>query len=165
MIAFRELRRGDLPFLLAVRNVSRAMLHDDSEFALEEAQAWFDKTKPPFFIATSDGIPVGYFRTSNWDEKNHHCYIGLDLHPDFRGKGLAQAAYRVFLDYLFHVRGLNKVVVEVLDINVPAQKLYARAGFSIDGVKRQEVYRNGSYLDSIVMSILKSEFELQSKSK
>jgi RimJ/RimL family protein N-acetyltransferase len=159
MIGFRRLQRSDLPFLLEVRNQSRDMLHDNSAFTLEQAQAWFDKQQPRFFLATQDGAPVGYFRTSNWDEANKHAYIGFDLHPDFRRKGLAQSAYRVFLAYLFTECGLNKVSMEVLEHNQPARRLYERVGFKHEGVKREEIYRNGRYIDSIMLSMLKSEFQ------
>ena len=91
MIVFRRLQRGDLAFLLEVRNQSRDMLHDNSVVTLEQAQVWFDTQQPRFYLATQDAKPVGYFRTSNWDEANSHAYVGFDLHPDFRGKGLAQS--------------------------------------------------------------------------
>jgi RimJ/RimL family protein N-acetyltransferase len=158
MIAFRKLQRGDLPFLLEVRNQSRDMLHDNSAFTLEQAQSWFDTQQPRFYLATHDDVPVGYFRTSNWDEANNHVYVGFDLHPDYRGKGLAQSAYRVFLAYLFTQCGLNKVSMEVLEHNHRARRLYERVGFEQEGVKRQEIYRDGRYIDSIVLSMLKSEF-------
>jgi RimJ/RimL family protein N-acetyltransferase len=158
MIVFRRLQRGDLAFLLEVRNQSRDMLHDNSVFTLEQAQVWFDTQQPRFYLATQDARPVGYFRTSNWDEANSHAYVGFDLHPDFRGKGLAQSAYRVFLTYLFTECGLNKVSMEVLEHNHPARRLYERIGFKQEGVKREEIHRNGRYIDSIMLSMLKSEF-------
>jgi RimJ/RimL family protein N-acetyltransferase len=158
MIAFRKLQRSDLPFVLEVRNLSRDMLHDNSVFTLDQAQVWFDTKQPRFYLATQDGTPVGYFRTSNWDEANSHAYVGFDLHPDFRGKGLAQAAYRAFLTYLFANCRLNKVSMEVLEHNQPARRLYERVGFIHEGVKRQEIHRDGRYIDSIILSMLKSEF-------
>jgi RimJ/RimL family protein N-acetyltransferase len=158
MIAFRRLQRGDLPFLLEVRNQSRDMLHDNSVFTLEQAQVWFDTQQPRFYLATQDDTPVGYFRTSSWDEANSRAYVGFDLHLDFRRKGLAQSAYRVFLTYLFSECGLNKVSMEVLEHNHPARRLYERLGFKQEGVKREEIHRDGRYIDSIMLSMLKSEF-------
>ena len=42
--------------------------------------------------------------------------------------------------------------------NIRAQRLYRRLGFSVEGIKRQEVWRYGRYLDSQLMSMLKSEY-------
>ena len=158
MIALRAIQRGDLSFVIAVRNECRAMLHDDTEFTLPQAEEWFDATHPRFYIASLDGAPIGYFRTSQWDETNRRAYIGFDLHRDYRGKGLAQDAYAVFLRHMFDEIGMNKVTVEVLEHNHRAQRLYERIGFVFEGRKRQEVWRDGRYLDSMILSILKSEY-------
>jgi len=158
MIAFRELQSNDLPFLVDVRNACRTMLHNDAEFTLTQAQEWFDTKRPRFYIAAHEGSPIGYFRTSNWSEANRHVYVGLDLHADYRGKGLAQAAYRVFLPYLFEDCGMNKVSAEVLEHNQRSRRLHQRLGFALEGVKRQEVWRDDRYLDSLLFSMLKSEF-------
>ena len=158
MIAFRDLQSGDLPFLLGVRNECRTMLHDDRAFTLAQAQAWFAVTRPRFYLVTQDGSPIGYFRTSHWDETNRHVHVGLDLHADHRGRGLAQQAYRAFLAFLFDECGMNKVSLEVLEHNERARRLYQRLGFVPEGVKRQEIRRDGRWLDSQLFSMLKSEF-------
>jgi hypothetical protein len=36
--------------------------------------------------------------------------------------------------------------------------LYRKLGFTIEGIKRKEVWRQGRYLDSQIMSMLKSEY-------
>jgi RimJ/RimL family protein N-acetyltransferase len=159
MVTFREMQQEDLPFLIEVRNECRAMLHDDSAFTLDQAQAWFAATRPRFYIVTHEGTAVGYFRTSHWNEANRHVSIGCDLHKDHRSKGLAQAAYRVFLRFLFEDCAISKVSLEVLEHNVRARRLYQRLGFVVEGVKRREVYRDGRHLDSIMMSMLKSAYQ------
>lgn len=161
MIAFRELQRADLAFLVNVRNGCRAMLHDDRAFTLAQAEDWFDSTRPRFYLATLGHSPIGYFRTSNWSDANRHVYIGCDLHADFRGKGYALVAYRLFLRFLFEECGMNKVSLEVLEHNQRARRLYRRLGFVLEGTKRQDVWRGDRYLDSLLFSMLKSEFVAQ----
>jgi RimJ/RimL family protein N-acetyltransferase len=158
IISLRELQRTDLPFLLGVRNSCRAMLHDDREFTLQEAEKWFDSAHPRFYLVALECRPIGYFRTSNWDDANRHVYVGCDLHESQRGKGYAQVAYDVFMRFLFNNCGINKVSLEVLSHNDRARKLYQKLGFVLEGVKRQEVWRDGRYLDSLMFSLLKSEF-------
>lgn len=158
MITFREMTKDDLSFLVEVRNECREMLHDDSVFDLADASKWFDLLHPRFYIIERNSVAVGYFRTSNWDEKNRHLYIGCDLHANFRGQGVAQLAYSSFLRFLFDELGMNKVSLEVLEHNIRAQRLYRKLGFTVEGIKRQEVWRYGRYLDSQLMSMLKSEY-------
>jgi RimJ/RimL family protein N-acetyltransferase len=157
-MSFRELNRGDLSFLVEVRNECRDMLHNDAEFSLAEANEWFDRERPRFYIITNNAAPIGYFRTSNWDDQNRHVYVGCDLHKDCRGKGLAQQAYPVFLRFLFERSGINKVSLEVLEHNIRGRRLYDSLGFKLESVRRQDVHRGGRYLDSTLMSMLKHEF-------
>ena len=134
------------------------MLHDDREFTLEEAERWFDSTQPRFYLVSLGSLPIGYFRTSNWNYASRHVYVGCDLHESYRGSGHAHAAYNVFIKFLFEDCGMNKVSLEVLSYNVRARKLYEKLGFVLEGIKRQEVWRDGRYLDSFMFSMLKSEF-------
>ncbi len=161
MIAFRKLQRDDLAFLVSVRNECRAMLHDDREFTLAQAEDWFDSTRPRFYLVALAGSPIGYFRTSNWSETNRHVYVGCDLHADFRGKGYGLTAYRMFLRFLFEECEMNKISLEALEHNQRALRLYRRLGFVLEGIKRQDVRREDRYLDSLLFSMLKSEFVAQ----
>jgi RimJ/RimL family protein N-acetyltransferase len=53
---------------------------------------------------------------------------------------------------------LNKISLEVLSNNIIALNLYKKLGFVTEGIKRQEVYKNNQWVDSIIMSILKNEY-------
>jgi RimJ/RimL family protein N-acetyltransferase len=108
-------------------------------------------------LIKKNGNRIGYFRTSNYSEDNKNIYIGADLHSDYRGKGLGYTSYAQFIPYLFNSLKLNKISLEVLSTNMNAIKLYKKLGFVEEGIKRQEVYKNGKWVDSIVMSMLKTE--------
>ncbi len=162
-VQLRYMEFDDLPFLITVRNNSRNSLHDVQKFGLADAVKWWEETKPQYFIIELlDGTPVGYFRTSNWDISwgaARRIMIGADIHPDHRRKGYAFEAYKMFLSWMFESWEMNKVSLEVLSNNQGAITLYEKLGFVHEGIKREEVLRAGKYLDSIVMSILKSEFK------
>jgi RimJ/RimL family protein N-acetyltransferase len=64
-----------------------------------------------------------------------------------------------FIPFIFDLYNLHKISLEVLSTNTRAISLYENLGFIKDGVKREEVYKNGKWIDSIIMSILKSEYE------
>lgn len=148
----------ELVFLNGVRNDCAAeFLHDSSTYSLDDTRRWHAQLKTPYYIVYDDGKKIGYFRTSNYSSINKNMYIGMDLHREFRGKGLAFQAYIVFIPYVFFSYLLNKVSLEVLASNIKAYDLYKRLGFVEEGIKRQEVYKNGIYIDSIIMSMLKSE--------
>jgi len=157
---FTKLTYDDLPFLNEVRNECAVeFLHNSSTFTLEQTQEWFDKTNPNFWVIWENGERIGYFRTSEWSVENKNCYVGADLHKNFRGRGLAYEAYIKFLPFLFNYFGLHKITLEVLESNVRAINLYKKLGFKTEGVKIDEVYKNGEWVNSIIMSILENELK------
>ena len=158
MISFRPLSRDDVPFLTEVRNeCAEQYLHTSSKFSVDDAYKWFDTNKPMFYTILYNDVKIGYFRVTNYSEVNRNLYIGADLHKDYRGKGLAYEAYRLFIPFVIKKYNLHKVSLEVLANNIRAYNLYVKLGFVNEGVKRQEVYKNGDFVGSIVMSILASE--------
>ena len=53
---------------------------------------------------------------------------------------------------------LNRIYLEVFETNPRAMKTYEAAGFTREGVLRQEIFKNGRYIDVIIMGILQSEW-------
>lgn len=149
---------GDIEFFNITRNLSKDFLHDNSEFSLEENKKWFLEKKPDFYIIYNDLEKIGYFRTSNLSIKNKNIFIGADLHPNFRGNGYAYQAYKIFIPYIFEKYDLHKISLEVLNTNNVAFNLYKKLGFLYEGTKREEIFRNNLYIDSIIMSIIKEEY-------
>lgn len=157
--SFRPLCEKDLQFLNEVRNdCAEEYLHDSRKFTLAQTKEWFRKEQPNYYIIQMEDIDVGYFRVSQHSQSNSNLYIGADLHKEYRGRKLAHPAYKQFISYLFEKYNLNKISLEVLSSNVRAYSLYKKLGFKQEGVKRQEVLKQGTYVDSIIMSILKEEF-------
>jgi len=160
MVTFRKLEYTDLQFLNEVRNsFAENFLHDSRTFTLRETEAWFQFSEPDFWIILKDEERIGYFRLSNYSKANKNIYIGADLHSNFHGKGYALEAYREFMQFLFKEYNLHKISLEVLATNTRAFNLYKRLGFIVEGTKRQEVLKGTTFVDSIIMSILKDEFK------
>jgi RimJ/RimL family protein N-acetyltransferase len=158
-ISFKKIGLNDLEFLNKVRNeYAKEYLHDSRTFTLEETKNWYYKSNPEFWMIILDNNTVGYFRLSNYSKENKSIYIGADIAKEYTGKGIAKDAYNKFIPYAFTIYNLNKISLEVLGTNERAINLYNKLGFVKEGVKREEVLKNGIWVDSIIMSILKSEY-------
>ena len=53
--------------------------------------------------------------------------------------------------------GILKAVV--FDFNVPAKRCYEKCGFKAEGLLRDEIYREGTYHDVTVMSLIRNTEE------
>lgn len=124
----RKLEYSDVPFYNMVRNECCEFLHDPTTYTLPETYKWYFNNNNPFFIYEIDNEMVGYFRTSNW--KLNSCYVGMDIHKDYRGKGLAYDAYKLFFKYLNNKFDILRFYLEVLESNTRALSLYKKLGFT-----------------------------------
>jgi RimJ/RimL family protein N-acetyltransferase len=98
-----------------------------------------------------------------WELTNRRSGIvhvgGLAVHPDFRGRRLADDAARLFQRHLIHERGFHRIELEVYGFNERAQRHAERAGFVREGVKRR-AYRHGDgWVDSVLYAVVAEDLE------
>tara|TARA_R100000742_G_C4279556_1_gene104472 strand:- start:4160 stop:4615 length:456 start_codon:yes stop_codon:yes gene_type:complete len=125
-MSIRRMRKKDIPFFNCLRNECSSFLHDQSKYSLDESLKWFEEERPKFFILEFAGDKIGYFRTSIEDV---NFFIGLDIHKNWRGKGLATTAYKIFLDKIKKNLNIKEVYLKVLTKNQVALNLYRKLGF------------------------------------
>lgn len=76
-----------------------------------------------------------------------------------RGQGIGRLCTRYAVDYGFRELNLNRISLQVLATNDRAIGLYRSIGFQEEGRLRHGQYRNGQYVDVVLMSILRGEFD------
>jgi RimJ/RimL family protein N-acetyltransferase len=164
---------ADVPGIVALRNDPSTLLHlhDVNQYNAAQTEAWLrtlpaaSKRYSVFEWLNSPAMPaecgefLGLVRIDRIDSVSRNCAIGLDIVAEYRGKGLSAKIYSWLLDYLFLQLNMHMVYLEVLESNERAIHVYERLGFRVDGRLRQRIFRNGTYEDSILMSLLRSEYE------
>ena len=75
-----------------------------------------------------------------------------------QGKGAGTFAVKEILNHAFNNLNLHRVELTVLKNNERAMKLYEKSGFKREGTLRQVYYKNGSFVDAYIYSILKDEY-------
>ena len=75
------------------------------------------------------------------------------------GRGLGTEAIRLALAYGFEHLDLHRVSLTVLADNTHAIAAYIRCGFSVEGLLRQTLLRDGARHDDLSMAILKPQWE------
>ena len=76
-----------------------------------------------------------------------------------RDRGFGTEATRLIVDYVFTNLPIHRISLDVFAFNERAAHVYERAGFAREGVLRDNLYWDGVYHDSILMSILRPEWE------
>lgn len=76
-----------------------------------------------------------------------------------KGKGYAKEATLKTIDFAFKKLGLNRIYLYVLKKNTTALKLYEKVGFQKEGILRNSIFKNGNFVDEMMMSILAKEMK------
>lgn len=84
---------------------------------------------------------------------------GVMLHPDFRGRGLASQATRLFARHLLAELEFHRVQLECYGFNDRAIRHFERAGFTREGVKRQAYWRHDEWVDGVLFGLVQEDVE------
>jgi RimJ/RimL family protein N-acetyltransferase len=74
------------------------------------------------------------------------------------GKGYGSAALKLLIEYGFDNLNLNRIWLRVHADNPRAKGIYERLGFKLEGCLRQDMFREGKYIDTLMMGILRDEW-------
>lgn len=140
-IHLKPMTKNDLNFVNTTRNLfsTRKWLENNNEISLEDTVAWFERDTPRWYIIYLNEDRVGYIRTS--DDTGKSLCIGCDIHPDYRRKGIAFRAYKLFMEELYK-NGYVLIWLDVYAKNTAAYSLYDKLGFIPIGNRsnRDEAY-------------------------
>ncbi|PIQ23292.1 UDP-4-amino-4,6-dideoxy-N-acetyl-beta-L-altrosamine N-acetyltransferase [bacterium (Candidatus Blackallbacteria) CG17_big_fil_post_rev_8_21_14_2_50_48_46] len=75
-----------------------------------------------------------------------------------RGKNYGTLATRLGLKHAFEDLHLNRVYLQHREDNLAAHTLYLKTGFQVEGCLRQAYFKQGHYLNAVVMSILAEDY-------
>lgn len=81
----------------------------------------------------------------------------LMIVPELSGRGLATRALRELATLLIGTHDVHRVEAEVYGFNVPAQRVFERAGFTREGLRRQAYDRAGAWQDGVRFGLLADE--------
>lgn len=165
LVRLREYKREDIKLAQEYVNDPevKRLLHPGIPYlyTFEDEQKWFDSLSATndeysFAIETlEDNKYIGGCGINKINWKNSVAEVGIFIgDKDKWGKGYGTDAMRILIKFIFEQMNINKIKLNVFSFNQRAIKSYEKCGFKIEGVLRQEVFRDGQYYDDIVMGIL-----------
>ncbi len=84
--------------------------------------------------------------------------VGYELFsPEFSGKGYMSEALLLFCAYMFSIRPINRIQVNVMEGNLASQKVAEKCGFTYEGTMRRATFHQGEYHNLKLFSLLREE--------
>lgn len=100
---------------------------------------------------------VGVCGLTSINLTNRNAEFSLYIAPERQGNGLAKPALKTLLFHGFKNMNLHMIWGETFGNN-PAEKMFRDIGMHQDGLKRQCYFKDGSFWDAFIFTILKDEF-------
>ncbi|MFH8528400.1 GNAT family N-acetyltransferase [Streptomyces tendae] len=144
--------------------VVRFTFEPTTELTLDRLRSWYGvRTADPdrLDLAVTDratGELVGEVVLYEWDPAARSCTFRTLMGPRGRGRGLGSEATRLVVGHAFEQVGLHRVQLEVYADNPRARRVYEKAGFVVEGIRRQAALRGGAWVDDVLMAVLDHEW-------
>ncbi len=112
-----------------------------------------------FSVVNKAGDLIGHFQLTR-NRRTHQTDLSrVAIGPAHRNKGYAGLMLQAAVQFAFDDPITHRLELRVFDFNVPAIRSYERLGFQVEGVRRQSVHMKGDYWNTMVMGLLRSEYE------
>lgn len=164
-VSFRVIQEGDLGAIAELRNdySTWTFLTDPRPIYPAAQKEWFaglSALKGKLYFVAYDRVNafIGLVRMDEQDTMNASIRVGADVVPGLRGRGYGRKIYEAIKKYCFDYLNIHRVWLLVLETNKHAQRLYKKQGFRVEGKQREAIFRDGKYLDYVMMSILEDEY-------
>lgn len=170
-VLFRDLEERDIDFIYKCKNdkkLNSMIVGNWHPFTREEAEDWVHggmgehDTYKYWAICTNDDEKriVGWTSLSAIDNVNmkvclHGTVIGDAAYRD----GFAMFETLLFcMDYCFNTLKMNRIYGTCLSDHPISPYLLMSLGFTLEGTRRKDVWKNNTYHDLLEFGLLKSEY-------
>jgi diamine N-acetyltransferase len=137
--------------------------------SFEEEEQWFikllerDPLERPFAIdirSSEDWIHVGSCGLFDFNHQARCAELGIMIGArDFWDQGFGSEVMQILLRHGFLTLNLHRIFLHVYAFNERALKMYQRLDFKEEGRLRDHHYYNGRYFDTVIMSILREDWQ------
>ncbi|MBP1660699.1 MAG: RimI3 [Candidatus Aminicenantes bacterium] len=141
------MKDADLPAVREIESLSFSNPWSDATFRGEIQNKGI--SFPMIIVRPQDGRVVGYIMY--WQIRDEVQINNVAVHPDFRGKGIGEAAMRLVLKEV-REKGATFATLEVRVSNAAAVRLYEKMGFKILGTRKG--YYTNPVEDAYVMGLV-----------
>jgi len=129
-----------------------------SPYTLEDAKnfiAFATKDEPTHIFAIEiDGQAVGGIGIHpQADIMKKNAELGYWLGEKYWGKGIISKAIREIIPWAFNTYDITRIYARPFGSNMASQKVLEKAGFVLEARIKENIFKNGEYLDELIYAI------------
>ena len=173
-IRLRAVEKDDLPHFVKWLNHPELRAYVSKYLPIGQGQEerWYDRNlgqgdtqtwaidAQPADMAVGPWMHIGSCSFLYVDDRNRSGEIGIVIGAnDYWGRGYGTDAVQTLTGWGFNTLNLNRVFLRVFADNARAIRCYEKVGYQVEGRLRQDNYYNGAYRDTLIMAVLRAEWE------
>ena len=162
-VLLRPVEESDYPLIHRWMNDREVWRYMDYErpYSLADVREDVERSRQegyPFTIVVGDR-PIGRIGLNQFRRRDRICSIYMYVgEPDYWGQGYAGDAVLTLVGHAFDHLDLHQVELWALADNNRAIAAYRRCGFVEEGRLRERSFKEGRWVDRLVMSVNREEF-------
>lgn len=163
-INLRALEPTDLEFLYNIENnesfwevsntitpFSKFVLHQYLENAQQDI---YQAKQLRLMMITNTNKLVGMIDLFDFDPTHKRAGIGIVVSPEFEGKGYANEALKLLINYCFTHLNLHQLYANITANNSKSISLFEKNKFKKVGVKKDWIYSNGIFKNELLYQLI-----------
>ncbi|KAA0958153.1 GNAT family N-acetyltransferase [Planococcus sp. ANT_H30] len=165
-VSLRPFKNEDFPFIEECLRDPEVLKMTGShlDFDREATLHWY-KTRNSqtdrldlAIVDSSKDVLVGEVVINAYDEENHSMNFRILIGPRGRNQGLGTEATQLIIVYVFENTTLTHLTLSVFDFNPRAKRVYAKVGFVLSGIDKNDLQFEGDWIDSIHMKLTRENW-------
>ncbi|MEM1506940.1 MAG: GNAT family protein [Candidatus Bathyarchaeia archaeon] len=129
---------------------------EELEKEIEEYKRFFSdlqgNNRVDVLVAKINGCVAGFLALWRMDDDGQIASIGISVHPDYWGKGIATNLVRESIR-LAKERGIRRLIIETLEENSAMRHVAEKLGFKLEEVRKRKIFKDGDYHNEVVYSL------------
>lgn len=81
--------------------------------------------------------------------------IGYWLAEPYWGRGIMSSAIKYLCEFAFKQYDIVRIYAEPFEYNTGSRKALEKAGFTLEGIKKKSIYKNGNFFNSCIYALIK----------
>jgi ribosomal-protein-serine acetyltransferase len=139
--------------------VSKMQTINDFKKYISTSEVLIAEGKEVSFAIIYDQKIVGRIGLNHLNIMNKNASIGYWLIKEAEGKGIIIKCCKALIDYGFNKVQLQRIEIKAAVHNLKSQAIPVKLNFKEEGILRQAEFVNNEFLDLILYSLLRNEWE------
>jgi diamine N-acetyltransferase len=163
-VSIRAATSEDVDFLTglyadeAVRPFLAAGGRYEREGIAEQLELERDREEGGLLVIEVDGDRAGAMFWERTNVRSRIAHVsGIAIHPEFRGRRVADDAARLLQHHLIRERGFHRLELEIYGFNERAQGHAERSGYIREGVRRKAYRGEDGWIDGVLYAIVEED--------